>query len=78
MDNILHQFDYTMLEKFSELPNTRTKLSGRSVDYKNVEDIWRFKLDKLEVKDEYFRETSDACLLLSRSATQNPIEVEPT
>ena len=57
-----------MLEKFAEFPkNTRaTKLSGHSDDYKNVEDIWRFKLDKLEIRDEYsFRELSDGCVIVS-------------
>ena len=75
MEAIMHQFDYAILEKFSEMPKTRTtKLSGHSVDYKNVEDIWRFKLDKLEIKDDFFREQSDACVLLARTTAANPIE----
>ena len=68
-----------MLEKFAEFPkNTRsTKLSGHSDDYKNVEDIWRFKLDKLEIRDEYaFRETSDGCVIVSQTAANNTKEPE--
>ena len=77
MEAIMHYFDYAVLEKFSELPKNRTtKLSGHSVDYKNVEDIWRFKLDKLEIRDDFFRELSDSCVLLSRTAAANTIEPE--
>ena len=64
----MQSFDLAVLEKFAEFPkNTRaTKISGHSDDYKNVEDIWRFKLDKLEIRDEYsFRETSDGCVIVS-------------
>ena len=56
MEKILSQFDHTMLEKFAELPASRTKFSGTSVDYKNVEDIWRFQLRKVEIKDDYLSE----------------------
>ncbi len=76
-ENILQSFDLAVLEKFAEMPKNRTtKISGHSVDYKNVEDIWRFKLDKLEIKDDYFRESSDSCVLLSRTAATSTIEPE--
>ena len=77
MEAIMHQFDIAVLEKFADLPKNRTtKLSGHSVDYKNVEDIWRFKLDKLEIKDDFFREQVDSCVLLSRTAATNTVEPE--
>ena len=68
MKTILTSFDMAVLEKFSEFPkNARAaKLSGHIDDYKNVEDIWRFKTNKLEIRDEYtFRETSDGCVIVS-------------
>ena len=74
--SILQSFDLAVLEKFSELKSTRpTKLSGHSDDYKNVEDIWRFKLDKLEIRDDYtFRENSDGCVIVSQTSSNNPKE----
>ena len=78
MESILHQFDSTVLEKFAEIPVQRTtKLSGASVDYKNVEDIWRFKVNSLEIKDDFFKESSNLCNLVARNAENNPIEKMP-
>ncbi len=48
-----------------------------SQSYNNVEDIWKFKLEKLEIRDDFFRESSNLCLLVARNATNNPVEDPP-
>ena len=74
-DNILKTYDLSILETFKDLQGNRnTKISGKSISYNNVEDIWRFKLDSLEIKDDFFKESSNLCNLVARSADNNPVE----
>ena len=54
---ILKTFDVSVLETFKDLQVSRnTKFSGKSLSYNNVEDIWRFKVNSLEIKDDFFKE----------------------
>ena len=54
-----------------------TKISGHCTTYNNVEEVWRFTLRQMEIKDENFKENSDYCLLFSMSAKNNPVEQAP-
>ena len=72
---ILKTFDVSILETFKDLQTSRnTKISGKSLSYNNVEDIWRFKVNSLEIKDDFFKESSNLCNLVARNAENNPIE----
>ena len=68
-----------MYEKFSDLqpPQRPTKISGHSQSYNNFEDIWRFKMDIVEIRDESIRSASNLCRMVARSAATNPIEEPP-
>ena len=63
-----------MLDEFSKLPPSRTKILGHTNDYRNVEDIFRFQCDMLEIKDDFFSEKSSAGRIVSQSAKHNRFE----
>ena len=55
------------------------KITGHCSKYNNVEEIWRFTLERMEIKDDQqnFKESSDLCLLFSMNAKNNPVEAPP-
>jgi hypothetical protein len=60
------------------MPRTRpTKLTGQCPSYNNVDEVWKFNLTEMELKDDSFRESSDLCLIVSMNARNNPIEAAP-
>jgi hypothetical protein len=63
------QFDDSVLESFAKMPKPQrhTKIQGHSKVYNNVDDIWRFKLSNMDIKDENFgfQEGSERCLIIS-------------
>lgn len=72
---VLETFDRQVFEQFKGMPRTRpAKLSGTSSIYNNVDEIWKFTLKNMEVKDDALREQSDLCLVVSMSARNNPID----
>ena len=54
-----------------------SKISGTSISYNHVDDIWKFHLKNLEIKDDHFKQDSDSCLLVSLDGNKNPIEPVP-
>ena len=74
---IREHFDREMFVNFKNLPKVRpAKISG-FCHYQNVEDIWKFEIKDLEIKDEHFKKDSDLCKLVAVSAKNNPIEEAP-
>lgn len=68
-------FDRQVFENFNKMQKTKaTKISGHCTTYNNVEEVWRFTLKNMEIKDEHFKESSDYCLLFSMNAKNNPVE----
>ncbi len=69
-DQILKSFDLAVFEKFADLPVQQkpTKISAKSQSYNNVEDIWKFKLENVEIRDDLFRECSTLCRLAAINA----------
>ena len=59
-DAIFEAFDLQMYQKFSEipLPQRPAKITGESISYNNYEDIWKFKMKNVEIRDESLREQS--------------------
>ena len=56
--------------------NKPAKITGLCTNYNNVDEIWRFTLEKMEIKDDQqnFKESSEFCLLFSMNAKNNPVE----
>ncbi len=42
-----------------------------------MDEVWKFNLTQMELKDDSFRESSDLCLIVSMNARNNPIEAAP-
>ena len=76
--DILESFDLIVLEKFAELPESKTKIKGRCDRYNNVDDVWTFTIERAEIKDESamhpIKETSQLMKIVSNTCSQNPIE----
>ena len=74
-------FDDSMLEVFAKMPkpSRHTKILGTSVIYNNVDEIWKFVLSNMEIKDENFgfQEGSDRCLIVTQNGRNNPKEPLP-
>ena len=53
---IMMQFDDSVLEVFAKMPKPQrhTKIQGTSVIYNNVDEIWKFVLSNMDIKDENF------------------------
>ena len=75
---MLASFDLIVLEKFAEMPESKTKLKGRCTCYRNVDEIWTFTLEQAEIKDESasraLNEKSDMLKIVANTCNQNPVE----
>lgn len=40
-----------------------------------MDDIWKFTLEEMEVRDDTFKEQSDRCNVVSMNAENNPIDM---
>ena len=80
-ESIMQCFDQQIFENFNTMkPHSKpAKITGHCSKYNNVEEIWRFTLEKMEIKDDQqnFKESSDLCLLFSMNAKNNPVEQLP-
>jgi hypothetical protein len=60
------------------MPRSRpTKLTAQCPSYNNVDEVWKFDLTEMKLKDDSFRESSDLCHIVSINARNNPIEAAP-
>ena len=70
-----------MLEAFAKMPKPQrhTKIQGTSIIYNNVDEIWKFVLSNMDIKDENFgfQEGSDRCLIVTQNGKNNPKEPLP-
>lgn len=77
-DTIMSSFDVQVFEQFAQMPKTRPcKLTGSCPSYNNVDEVWKFNLKEMELKDDCFKDASDLCLVVSMNAKNNPIEAAP-
>ena len=76
-ETILATFDQKVFEQFSEMQKIKpTTISGECINYNNVDEIWKFELKNMEIRDDSFRESSDRCNVVSMNAENNLIEVQ--
>ena len=80
-ETIMLQFDDSVLDVFAKMPkpSRHTKIQGTSVIYNNVDEIWKFVLSNMDIKDENFgfQEGSDRCLIVTQNGKNNFKEPPP-
>ena len=60
------------------MPRSRpAKISGQCNVYNNVDEVWKFTLKGVEIKDDSFKVDSNHCRIVSMNAKNNPIEPAP-
>ena len=78
MEFILSTFDRTVLEKFKDMPESKTKIKGKCKCYNNVDDVWTFTIEHADIKDDsaskQFQEKSQLMKIVTNSCSQNPVE----
>ena len=54
----------------------KIKLNGKCTNYNNCDDVWKFMLEKSEIKGELFKEQLQKCRIVALDSTNNPNSTE--
>lgn len=63
------------MKLFNMQNNQKVKLSGKCTNYNNCDDVWKFMIEKCDIKGETFRETGPLCRIVALDADNNPNKV---
>ena len=81
-EEVLHCFDRVIVEKFRDIPNeAKAKIKGTSKCYNNVDDVWKFTIEDVEIKEEGTKplnEHSKLMQVVAYSSSENPVEPRQT